>query len=110
VRSIGFTLCGLAAAGCVVAGVGTYPAAAILAGTGVAAVSANRAVTGDCWGSCHSGNVCERDSGLCVPRPCGGECRYDETCEMGRCVQKRREAVSRADFDAATDDEPARDE
>ena len=97
----------LAAAGatgaCVVAGLAPYPAAAVMAGTGVAAVGVNRSLTGDCWGWCHAGSVCDRDSGLCVRQPCGGECQYDELCENGRCVLRRRErTASVPDTDGAT--------
>jgi hypothetical protein len=76
---------------CVLIGVAPYPAAAVMAGTGVAAAGVNRSVTGDCWGSCQGHTMCERDSGLCVPIPCGGECRYDEACVDGRCAPRRRE-------------------
>ena len=107
-----FTLSGFATAGCVLSGVGTYPAAAVLAGTGVAAAGANRKVTGDCWGSCRAGAVCNKDSGMCEMPACGGNCRYDEVCEMERCVLKRREAVSRTAVDGGDEpgDEPSRDE
>jgi hypothetical protein len=76
---------------CVLIGVAPYPAAAVMAGTGVAAVAVNRSVTGDCWGNCLGKTMCERDSGLCIPRPCGDECRYDEVCVNDRCVMRRRE-------------------
>jgi len=75
---------------CVVAGLAPYPAAAVMAGTGVAAVGVNRSITGECWGAC-VGGICDRDSGMCVPRPCRGECRYDEVCENDKCVLRRRE-------------------
>ena len=90
-------------ASCVLIGVAPYPAAAVMAGTGVAAVGVNRAVTGDCWGNCLGKTTCERDSGLCIPRPCGDECRYDEVCENDRCVFRQREQPGAAiDADAGS--------
>ena len=93
-------LVGLAAtAACTVIGLAPYPAAAVMAGTGMAAVGVNRSLTGDCWGSCGAHRMCDRDSGMCVPQPCGGECRYDEICEHDRCVLRRTEQARRTDFD-----------
>lgn len=92
---------------CVVAGLAPYPAAAVMAGTGVAAVGVNRSITGECWGAC-VGGICDRDSGMCVPRPCRGECRYDEVCENDKCVFRRREQpVPAPDLDggASTEDD-----
>ena len=57
----------------------------------LAAVGVNRHLTGDCWGSCGAHRMCDHDSGLCVPQPCGGECRYDEICEHERCVRRPTE-------------------
>jgi hypothetical protein len=97
-------LAGLSATlACVAIGMAPYPAAAVMAGTGVAAVGVNRRVTGDCWGSCGAHRMCDRDSGLCVPQPCGGECRYDEICQHERCVLRptERPALS-TDVDAGT--------
>jgi hypothetical protein len=76
---------------CVLIGVAPYPAAAVMAATGVAAVGANRAITGACWGACIGKTICEHDSGLCVPTPCGGECRFDEICQHDRCILRQRE-------------------
>ena len=87
---------------CVLIGVAPYPAAAVMAGTGVAAVAVNRKVTGDCWGNCLGKTTCDRDSGLCIPRPCGDECRYDEVCVNERCVFRPREQPGSAiDADSA---------
>jgi hypothetical protein len=93
----GLAVMATAAAACVVAGVAPYPAAAIMAGTGVAAVGANRAATGDCWGNCVPGHtICDRKSGMCKARPCRGECRYDEVCQDDKCVRRQREQPSTA--------------
>lgn len=45
--------------------------------TGIAIAGANRAVTGDCWGRCSTGYICNRSSGLCE----AGECR--PACDPG---------------------------
>ena len=92
-----------ATAACTIIGLAPYPAAAVMGATGVAAVGVNRSMTGDCWGSCYAPQVCERDSGLCVRRPCDGECRIDEMCENERCVLRRREqSASANDGDGGT--------
>jgi hypothetical protein len=78
-------------AACVLIGVAPYPAAAVMGASGVAAVGVNRSVTGDCWGSCSAHHRCDRDSGMCVRQPCGGECRINEACENDKCVLRRRE-------------------
>jgi hypothetical protein len=89
-------------AACVVIGLAPYPAAAVMGASGVAAVGVNRSVTGDCWGSCSAHWMCNRDSGMCVRKPCGGECRVDEVCENDQCVVRRREQPGIAlDFDAS---------
>jgi hypothetical protein len=83
---------GLAATlSCVIAGIAPYPAAAIMAGTGVGAVALHREVTGECWGACQVHWICNRDSGLCEPPPCGGECRIDEVCQQNRCIHPQKE-------------------
>jgi hypothetical protein len=88
-------LAGLSATlACVAIGMAPYPAAGVMAGTGVAAVGVNRHLTGDCWGSCGAHRMCDHDSGLCVPQPCGGECRYDEICQHERCVLRPTERPS----------------
>jgi hypothetical protein len=84
---------------CVVMGIGTYPAAAVMAGTGVAAVGVNRSITGGCWGACQVHWRCERDSGLCVPPPCRDECHFDEVCENDRCILRHREQPGAANDD-----------
>jgi hypothetical protein len=93
-------------AACVLIGVAPYPAAAVMAGTGVVATGINRSVTGDCWGNCLGKTMCERDSGLCIPRPCGDECRYDEVCVNDRCVLRHREQPG-AMIDDGGDSEPS---
>jgi len=99
-----------ATVGCVIANLAPYPAAAVMAGTGVAAVGVNRSLTGDCWGWCGAGSVCDRDSGLCVRQPCGGNCRYDEACENDTCVLRRREQpVPPADVDGSAPTEDDRE-
>ena len=93
----------LATSACVIIGIAPYPAAAAMAATGVAAVGVNRSITGDCWGACVGRTTCERDSGLCVPRACGDECRIDEVCENDKCILRRREQPS---FAATPDASP----
>ncbi len=43
-----------------------YANAAIGAGIAAAANGINRAATGECWGSCRPGTVCDRATGLCM--------------------------------------------
>ena len=93
-------------AACTLFNLAPYPAAAVFASTGVAAAGANRAITGECWGAC-VGGLCDRDSGVCIARPCGGECRYDEVCKDGQCILRRREEPPVANDDAG---EPSSDE
>ena len=46
----------------------------------VAAVAANRAITGECWAACTSGYVCDHESGLCVEGECSPACPETQTC------------------------------
>jgi hypothetical protein len=91
-KIVGSIACAWLTAACVLGGVGPVVGSTVLAGSSVAAVGMHRQVTGDCWGACQIGTMCDRDSGLCVPKPCNNECRYDEKCESGRCVRRSREA------------------
>jgi hypothetical protein len=75
-----------------------YTGAAIFGGTAVAAAGANRAVTGDCWASCPTGRVCNRETGTCDLLPCSSHCPADLRCERvgGEevCVQPKRESLA----------------
>jgi hypothetical protein len=91
------------ASGCVAIGLGAYPAAAVLAGTGVVAAGVNRGITGDCWASCRQGDYCDRKSGTCVHQACGGECRTDEACIDEVCKPRRHETqFPREELDGGT--------
>jgi hypothetical protein len=97
------------AAACVLSGVSPVVGSAVLAGSAIGATGAHRAMTGDCWSACQIGTMCDHDSGLCIPKPCNNECRYDEKCEEGKCVRKSREAPPSGGDDAPPrDDEPPR--
>ncbi len=63
--SISWVLVVSAAAGCRVHTAPQGPAAAIFAGSAVAASAVNRKMTGDCYAVCLDGWHCDRESGLC---------------------------------------------
>jgi len=54
------------------------------AGVGLAAVAvhsvAYRAVTGNCYAMCTPGNVCDRQTGFCVPSECSPSCPDGTRC------------------------------
>jgi hypothetical protein len=58
----------------------------------VAAVAANRALTGECWAACTPGYVCDHESGLCVEGECTPRCDEEQVCarvaEQLVCVDK----------------------
>lgn len=76
-------LCGCAAAGGAVVNAAINTA---VAGT----VSGVRRANGDCYTVCNPGSSCNRQTGMCDPLPCRGECRFDEHCEVApvgdKCV------------------------
>jgi len=57
------------------------------AGVGLAAVAvhsvAYRAVTGNCYAMCTPGNVCDRQTGFCVPSECSPSCPDGQRCVRG---------------------------
>ncbi len=48
----------------------------------VAFAAVNRAVTGDCWGRCSNGYVCNHESGLCEPGECNPSCTAGYQCSV----------------------------
>jgi hypothetical protein len=58
-----------------------YAGAAIGAAVAVATVATMRAVTGECWARCDQGQVCDRESGLCVYGECYPACGWGQHCE-----------------------------
>jgi hypothetical protein len=57
-----------------------YGAAAAGLGLAVAGAAVYRAATGNCWASCPSGHVCDRESGLCVALECAPGCPVGQEC------------------------------
>ena len=53
------------------------------AALGVAAVHAvgYRAITGNCYAICTPGNVCDRQTGFCVPSECSPACADGQRCQ-----------------------------
>lgn len=99
-------LAGVAALGCTpyVPGLNKTGSATVFGATGVGATAVHRRVTGGCWANCQPGTQCDRDSGLCVPIPCGG-CPVDTKCVATprgpECVSRASERRRRRD--AGTD-------
>ncbi len=48
----------------------------------VAFAALNRAATGDCWGRCSNGYVCNHESGLCEPGECNPSCTAGYQCSV----------------------------
>ena len=70
------SLCAVACGG----GSGKALSAAITAGAAVAGAGVYRAATDGCWAACANGELCDEESGMCVPAPCNGSCRADYDC------------------------------
>lgn len=64
---------------------GAGPTAAV-----AVASSVTRRLEGDCYVPCLRGTQCNKESGLCDPLPCRGECKENERCDesgfIPRCV------------------------
>jgi hypothetical protein len=61
-----------------------YGGAASFAAEGAGLTALDRKLTGDCWGQCLNGLVCDHQRGVCVERaPCGGRCAPTERCREG---------------------------
>ncbi len=89
-------------------GVSNSVAGATLGVTAVGATAIYRRQTGGCWANCQTGWQCDRDSGTCVPIPCGG-CRADEKCVRSprgdECVPRRHETGAKVDAGVAPAEE-----
>jgi len=73
-------LAALLGAGC---GDSKYAQAAVGTAATIGAVGVNRAVTGDCWGRCQKGYLCNQGSGLCERGECTPPCAVGSHCERG---------------------------
>lgn len=73
-------LAALLGAGC---GDSKYAQAGVGTAAAVAAVGLNRAVTGDCWGRCQAGYLCNQESGLCERGECMPPCATGSHCTRG---------------------------
>ena len=80
VAQIGFALVFAALGGC--SGTSEGGRAAIGAGVAIAATGIHRAATGDCWGRCSPGYVCNSESGFCEPGECNPTCPDGYSCTV----------------------------
>lgn len=75
-------------------GLSNTVSAVVFGTTAVGATGLYRRRTGGCWANCQSGTQCDRDTGMCVPIPCGG-CPVDMRCAATprgqECVARSRE-------------------
>jgi hypothetical protein len=80
-----------------------FVGAAVFAASGVGASVVNRKVTGDCYAACPPGTVCNRETGLCDPRPCS--CPADKVCETvgGETLCVHRRPRHELDVDASAE-------
>jgi hypothetical protein len=65
---------------CTEKNVSKYPQAAGALGFAVGLAAINRAITGDCWGRCSVGYICNRETGLCEPGECLTACDVGSHC------------------------------
>jgi hypothetical protein len=79
-----------------------YVGAAVFVASAVGATAIHRASTGGCWANCQPGNQCDRETGTCIPIPCGG-CPSDTKCvkrPAGDRCERQRERYVDVDMDA----------
>jgi hypothetical protein len=75
-------------------GVTHSTAGAVFGATAIGATALQRSATSGCWANCQTGTQCDKESGMCVPIPCGG-CPADAICVDSprgeECVHRARE-------------------
>jgi hypothetical protein len=78
---------GIAFSGCVGASAAVVGNAALNTAFG-ATVAGVRRAQGECYTPCNPGSACNKANGLCEPLPCGGQCRFDEHCQITAAQEK----------------------